>query len=306
MEKNENIKRVMEIYPALLSSLDSVLIGQSNVKKVIAASILCDNNSRILLTGNTGTGKTTLSNYLASSFNSERISITSDMIPSDVQNQLINKRDMRFLQVDEFNRASGKLLSTFIELFAERQISVAGAKYNFNDFYVFATQNSADISGIFNVPQAIYDRFDVNIYFESLTDDEKRQLFFNAFVPSVKSNINESDLQIAKTSVDEFRTEKKDEDIMMQAFGLIDNMTINDRKLFAGSNIRAHKYALRLAKLIALSNGRNYILPADIASFINYLYMHRIDQNVARINDDNVCDKFKDVQDQILSIRRSK
>ena len=306
MRTDNNIERVMQIYQSTISSLDNVLIGQKNVKKAVAASILCDSSSKILLTGNTGTGKTTLSNYLASGFNAQRISVTSDMIPSDVQDQLKEKKDMEFLQVDEFNRASGKVQSTFIELFAEKQISIAGTKYNFNDFYVFATQNSADISGIFNVPQAIYDRFDVNVYFENLTDEEKRQLFFSEFEPATQSNITEKDLLVTKTTVDGFKTEKNDEDIMMQTFELVDSMTINGKKLFAGSNIRAHKFALKLAKFTALSSGRDYILPADIVDFINYLYMHRIDQNVARIGDENVCNKFYDVQNQVLSLKRKK
>jgi len=306
METINSMERVNQVYNSVLSSLNDVLIGQTNVKKVIAASILCDLNSRILLTGNTGTGKTTLSNYLASSFNSERISITSDMLPSDVQNQLKTKRDLELLQVDELNRASGKVLSAFIELFAEKQLSIAGEKYEFHDFYVLATQNSADISGTFNVPQAVYDRFDVNIYFENLSDSEKRQLFFNDFESPIKSNINENDLHFTKTTVDEFKTKKSDEDLMMQIFGLIDEMKINGQKLFAGSNIRAHKYALRIAKLVALSNERDYILSSDIAEFINYVYMHRINQNVAIIGEEKVLSIFEDVQKKILAVKRKR
>ena len=305
MEKS-SIERVNQIYHSVLSSLDDVLIGQTNVKKAIAASILCDLNSRILLIGNTGTGKTTLSNYLASSFKSERISITSDMLPSDVQNQLKEQNDLEFLQLDEFNRASGKVLSAFIELFAEKQLSVAGERYNFHDFYVFATQNSADISGTFNIPQAVYDRFDISVYFESLTESEKRQLFFNNFEPPIKSDINENDLRFAKATVDEFKTGKSDEDLMMKIFGLIDEMKINGKKLFAGSNIRAHRYALKMAKLAALSNERNYILSSDITTFLNYIYMHRIDQNVAIIGEENVLSIFEDVQKKIRAVKRKK
>lgn len=304
METINDMKKVQGIYHSVLSSLDNVLIGQTDVKKAIATSILCDSNSKILLVGNTGTGKTTLSNYLASSFNSERISVTSDLLPSDVQSQLINRMDMRSLQLDEFNRASGKVLSAFIELFAEKQLSMAGKKYSFNDFYVFATQNNADISGTFNIPQAVYDRFDVNIFFGNLTEEEKRQLFFSGFKPSTKSSISELDLNTTKTAVDSFSTDEKDQDILMKIFDLIDSMTINDKRLFAGSNIRAHKYALKLAKLSALVSNRNYILATDVAEYINYLYMHRIDQNVAKLYDTSVSNKFENVKDEIMQIKR--
>ena len=39
-------------------------------------------------------GKTTLAEFLASAFLSERISVTSDMIPSDVQERLQKRLDM--------------------------------------------------------------------------------------------------------------------------------------------------------------------------------------------------------------------
>lgn len=305
MEKND-IEKVAQIYEAMLHSFDEVLIGESNVKKIITSAMLCDTNSRILLTGNTGTGKTSLTNYLASSFNSKRISVTSDMIPSDIQEELKDNKKMSFLQIDEFNRASGKVQSTFIELFAENQMNFGGEKYSFNDFYVFATQNSADIAGVFNVPQAVYDRFDINVYFDALTEDEKRELLFRGFEPAKKSHINLADIEFTKKAVSSFTTNEKDEDIMMQIFELIDDMKLDGKSLFAGSNIRAHKFALKLAKLQALASGRYYLLPCDISDFINYLYKHRIDQNITISNEDDINNRFYDTQKQILSLKRSK
>ena len=83
--KEKEIMEVMKIYENMLATLDKVIIGQKGVKKAVATSILCDRNSKILLTGNTGLGKTTLSNFLASNLNYQRISVTSDMIPNDIQ-----------------------------------------------------------------------------------------------------------------------------------------------------------------------------------------------------------------------------
>lgn len=302
----EIINHTQSIFHNTVRELDKVLIGQENVKKAIAASLLCSTNSKILLTGNTGLGKTTVTKFLASSFDSERISVTSDMIPYDIQSQLKNKQKMSFLQIDEFNRASGKVQSAFIELLEEKQMSIGGQKYEFGDFYVFATQNSADIAGIFNVPQAVYDRFDVNIYFDDLSDEEKQVLLFSGFIPAKTSSLNVSNLAFTAKVVDAFKLGDGDQNILMSAFKIIDQMCINDSKIFAGSNIRAHKFATRLAKIIALANGRDYLLPSDFAGFIKYLYLHRIDQNVARINDQNLEKKFKLAEDQILAIRRKR
>lgn len=304
MITQKTIKGIVHVYDSAIRTLDSVLVGQEQVKKVVASSLLCDTNSKVLLTGNTGVGKTTLSKFLASGFNSERITVTSDMIPSDIQEQLKNKKDMQFLQIDEFNRASGKVQSVFIELFAEKQMSINGEQYQFGDFYVFATQNSADISGIFNVPQAVYDRFDVNIYFDYLSQEEKRELLFHDFKPQEYCDIDINGLRYIKKVVDNFPLDKKDEDVMMRVFNLIDGMSLNNQSLFAGSNIRAHKYALRLVKFFALTQGRDYLMPTDILDFLNYIYMHRINQNVCRIGDKAVIDKFDETKEKIYSMRR--
>ena len=66
--------KINDIYDKTISSFDSVLIGQKKVKKVVASSLLCDKNARMLFTGSTGVGKTTLANlkvsiYVLSSFN---------------------------------------------------------------------------------------------------------------------------------------------------------------------------------------------------------------------------------------------
>lgn len=300
----DNINKVIQIYENTILALNQVLVGQDEVKKVVAASILSDTNSKILLTSNTGMGKTTLANYLASGFNSERISVTSDMIPSDIQEQLKRNTNLNFLHIDEFNRASGKVQSTFIELFAEKQMSIMGTKYSFNDFYVLATQNSADISGIFNVPQAVYDRFDVNIYFDELTESEKRQLLFEDFKPSRLSTLLEEDIYFTKEVVDKFVLSEKDKNLLMKIFNIIDSLRLEQEKLFAGSNIRAHKFAIRLAKLNAMANGRDYILASDLSDFIKYLYMHRINQNINHIETEKVFDCFQAAQVRILSLKR--
>lgn len=302
----KEIETIYNIYYAVFDSLNQVLIGQDNVKKVVAASLLCDMNSKLLLIGDTGVGKTSLAKYLATSFQSQRISITSDMIPSDIIEQLRTHTDMNFLQIDEFNRASGKLQSALLELLAEKQMTILGSTHRFSNFYVFATQNSKDIAGIFNVPQAVYDRFDVSVYFDSLPEEDMRDVLFSGFEPATQSRIDLKCLNYTKMVIDNFEFSKMDEKIMMQIFSLIDGMELEEEKLFAGSNIRAHKYALKLAKLNALLNGRDFLLPSDIVDYINSIYMHRINQNIAVIGEQNVEDSFAKVQEKILSIKRKR
>ncbi len=50
--------------------------------------------------------------------------------------------------------------------------------------------------------------------------------------------------------------------------------------------------------------GRETIMPTDILDYLDYVYMHRINQNVARIGDKSVQDVFDNTKDKIYSIRR--
>lgn len=305
MITSERMNKVRYIYNDVYRTLEDALVGQDAVKKVVASSLLCDKSSKLLLTGNTGTGKTTLSNFLGSSFKKERISVTSDLLPSEVQEQLIARPDFTFLQIDEFNRASGKLQSAFLELFAEGQITYSGAIHDeFQAFYVFATQNSADISGVFNVPQAVYDRFDVNVYFGDLKPEEKKTLFFSGFEPKRKSSIDLNAIDYTTGAVADFELDEGEQNLLLRVFDYMDSLIFNGERLFAGSNVRAHKYAIKLAKINAMVHGRNHILPSDLADYIIYLYLHRIDQNVASLTNQNVHDLLENASKEVLKMRK--
>ncbi len=303
MSKN-GINDIIKIYNKITEELDKALIGQARVKKTVASALLCDSNSKILFTGSTGMGKTTITNFLASSFNTEKISVTSDLIPTDILNQLSNKQEMNFLQIEEFNRASGKVQSAFIELFADHKMTYNGTTHNFKDFYVFASQNNADVAGIFNVPSAVYDRFDLNIYFDHLTDSEKRAILFSDFTPSSISTITLFDLKLVQLYLKGFKLKPEEEELMLEIFNLIDNLTLNNSPAFAGSNIRAHKYALKLVKLNAIIHGRDYLLSSDIIDFFDCLYMHRLNQNITEINSNEAKELFASAKNDIKKIRR--
>lgn len=321
METN-NMNFVAKVYDDVLSQLDRALIGQKKVKKVVASSLLCDTNSRILLTGGTGFGKSTLSDFVATSFKTERIEVTSDLLPSeiqkslttsvipeeennsDIQKQVIEEKKFRLLQVEELNRANAKAQSAFIELFDKNQITTDERIYHFQDFYVIATQNNEEVAGIFNVPLAIYDRFGMSVSYDDLSEEELRNLLFGYFQPSKKSHLNEFFINTVKKEVESFHLTKVDEDMMLAICKKIDTMVLHNKKLFAGSNYRAHAFALKLVKLMALSSERNYLMPTDILDFIEPLYMHRINQNVAQIGDENVKELFDDMKLKIRNLNR--
>ena len=88
-------EQIIESYGMLKDYLDSIVIGEEKAKDVLIASLLCDTNSHILLLGQPGTCKSTISNNLAQNFTSKNIFITSDLLPSDILEALKSKEDLQ-------------------------------------------------------------------------------------------------------------------------------------------------------------------------------------------------------------------
>lgn len=299
--------QVREYYEQVKRYLDSIIVGEDKAKEAITSAMLCDQNCRMLLAGDTGSGKTTLTKYLAKNFQSVRTSITADLLPSDIQKQLMQKRDVEFIQFDELNRASGKTQSALIELLAENQMTFENEQIKFNDFYVIATQNDKEVAGIFNIPQAVYDRFDMYIPFGNLTKEELENVLFDYKKPEGKTTIPIKDItSITSKAINSFNVDEKDRNLFMEIFTVINTQRYDGKVLFAGSNVRAHQFAIKLAKLSALMNGRNYIIPSDLSDFIPNLYLHRMNQNVLTITDNAATKKMEEIEEKVLKIKRER
>lgn len=302
MPTKEDREWIIKVYQEFYQELDKVLIGQEKVKRAVAASMLCS-NCKLLFSGNSGLGKTTLGVALRNSLNSIRISMLADLNASEIQEILIAKENLQLLYMDEFNRVNGRTLSGLNELLEENQITFNNKVYPYPNLYVFASQNIEEFTGIFTVPYAIYDRFDMEIIFENLTKEEKDALIFDDFSASTKLNFDFSQLERVRQVVDSF---KPDISLLSNVVDEIDAMQFGKEKIFTNSNIRAHRFTLKLAKLMALANGRTNILSSDYAEFLSYIYVHRISPQLARDKNskESIQQKFINFEDQVLRKKR--
>lgn len=298
----KNTSELREYYTLVREYLDKIIIGEGKAKDVIAASLLCDKNSRMLLVGCTGTGKTTLAKCLANNFISKRISITADLLPSDIINLIKDEEEFQYILLEEFNRTTGKSLSSLIELLAENQMTIDKETKSFDDFYAVATQNGTEAAGIWTVPQAVYDRFDIMVKFGNLTREEKESVIFDYQKPTEEplENLHQM-IDIVSTEIDNFVFSSEDRRVLMDAFEIIDKTQHFSTNLFPGSNIRASLFAKRLAAFHALINGRRWIEPLDLTDYITNLYLHRIDQTILKMTDAAALTRMKDIENDVLN-----
>jgi MoxR-like ATPase len=168
--------------------LSKVVVGQSEVVEQVLTALIAGGNC--LITGAPGLAKTLLVKTLADIFSLrfQRIQFTPDLMPSDITGMEIlseseGVRSMKFVEgpvfaqmllADEINRTPPKTQAALLEAMQERQVTVAGKRYDLpKPFFVLATQNPLEMEGTYVLPEAQLDRFMFNVVMDYLPEEDE-------------------------------------------------------------------------------------------------------------------------------------
>jgi MoxR-like ATPase len=171
----DELEPAVEITNGILDQLDRILLGRSELHRLVLAGIL--SRGHILLEGLPGVGKTALVKSLGDLLNLQfkRVQFTPDLMPGDIlgthilQENADGRRTMEFhpgpiftnlLLADEINRASPKTQSALLEAMQERAVTLLGTTRSLPEpFFVLASQNPIELEGTYPLPEAQLDRF---------------------------------------------------------------------------------------------------------------------------------------------------
>ena len=171
----EELQPAVELLNKTLAELDRILLGRSELHRLVLAGIL--SRGHILLEGLPGVGKTALVKALGELFQLQfkRVQFTPDLMPSDIlgahilQQEADGRRGLEFhpgpvftnlLLADEINRASPKTQSALLEAMQEHAVTLLGQTRPLPDpFFVLASQNPIELEGTYPLPEAQLDRF---------------------------------------------------------------------------------------------------------------------------------------------------
>ena len=281
--------KTYEVTRALKDNVGKVIVGKDEIIQMLLAALVA--GGHVLLEDAPGTGKTVMTKTIAKSLSADfnRIQFTPDLLPSDITGMNIFKQkegEFQFIKgpvfaniilADEINRATPRTQSSLLECMEEKQVTVDGVTYSLEEpFLVIATQNPIETAGTFPLPEAQLDRFmmKLSVGFPSKEEEIHMISRFMSENPmdSLKPVCTKEDLM-------EMRKECQEVFIHPELKEYIVNLvqaTRSHPSAALGVSPRGTLAFVKVLKVYAAMNDRNYVIPEDIKKLARPVMAHRM------------------------------
>jgi MoxR-like ATPase len=280
----------------MLFEIKKVIVGQEALLERMVVALLA--RGHILVEGVPGLAKTlairTAAQVVGGQFN--RIQFTPDLVPADlVGTRIYNQRTGEFttslgpvftnlLLADEINRAPAKVQSALLEVMQERTVTIGRETHAVpNPFLVLATQNPIETEGTYALPEAQVDRFMLKVLVGYPSDREELVIVqrMTGELPAPRQIITTEDLLAMQKQADAVYV---DPELMEYAVRLVSatrrpgEFNLHDIAPYIsfGASPRASINLILGARALALTRGRDYVVPPDIAELAPDVLRHRI------------------------------
>ncbi len=302
-KKSEKSKKVVGVSNQAVVSeiekvekeLEKVVVGQKKVIRGIMRAILCEGH--VLVEGVPGLAKTLIIRSIAHVMGCEmkRIQFTVDLLPTDITG--INSYDPKkgfqimkgpifanFVIADEINRSPPKTQSALLEAMQEREVTIAKESYELpRPFFVMATQNPIETSGVYTLPEAQVDRFIFKLVIEYPEPKEEEDILSQNMTIKNFEDYNLKKILCAsriiqmQKKVKEIYTSDEIKDYIVRIVNKTRNKDFEYAKYVSyGASPRASIYLYLASKAEALMKGRDFVLPEDVKEVAYPILRHRI------------------------------
>lgn len=270
------------------SEVNSVIQGKQDVVQKVLASVIA--GGHILMEDIPGVGKTTLATTFARvlSLDYKRVQFTPDVLPSDILGfSMYNNASGEFeyrpgaifcnlFLADEINRTSPKTQSALLEVMEERHATVDGVTRKLPDpFVVIATQNPSGASGTQMLPESQLDRFMICISMGYPAHDDAVAILKGEtrnLTDKVHAVLDGQEILELQTVCDKIFVH----DSMYQYIVDLVEKSRDSEYFEMGASPRGSIALLRLARAMALLDGREFVAPQDVQRILPEVLGHRI------------------------------
>lgn len=291
---SQSIQQAAETMNKVKAAVTTSVIGQDAVIDSIIAALL--SGGHVLLEGVPGLGKTLIVRALSEALNINyaRVQFTPDLMPSDVTGHAIyDPKSEKFrirrgpaftnlLLADEINRAPAKSQAALLEVMQENQVTIEGNSMSLQPpFMTIATQNPIDHEGTYPLPEAQLDRFLIKTLIDYPSETTEVDIVGSVVRGRIGDGLNVDGVTQVATAQD-----------LLSAQQLTANLHVEDRVInyavriaratrdwpgiAIGAGPRAPIAMTRVARALALMQGRDHVLPDDIHASALPALRHRI------------------------------
>ena len=282
-----DIYKISDLYGKILTEISKVIIGKGEIEETLMLALVA--GGHVLIEGLPGTAKTKLAKTFAEVISGEfkRIQFTPDMMPADVTGFYIYSPDgaSRFIEgpifahiilADELNRTTPRTQAALLEAMQEYQVTIEGKTYSLaKPFMVIATQVQSGGEGTYPLTDVQIDRFLLRVTSEYSSKEQEMQIISNIDI------IDEPNI-ISVTTTDEIRELQElakgvhvSADIIDYTTSIVDSLRL-DPDVLSGPSIRAGIALYKCSRVLALLDGRDFVIPDDIKHLIFPAVEHRI------------------------------
>ena len=274
----------------ILDELERAVVGKRDALELALSALLADGH--VLIEDYPGLAKTLMARSFAAvaGIHFSRVQFTPDLMPSDVTGaSIFNQRTGEFefrpgpvftnvLLADEINRAPPKTQAALLEAMQERQVTTDDRTRALErPFLVLATQNPIEYEGTYPLPEAQLDRFLVRMRIgypspEAEWQILERRLSRGADEPELTPVVGREELIAMQRAIEDVHVSESVGRYMVALAGA----TRESPSALVGASPRGTLALMKLARVRAVLDGREYVVPDDVKAVAVPALAHRL------------------------------
>ena len=281
------VNSAADLYQGILNEVSKVVIGKEQLKEMLLVALIA--GGHVLIEGPPGSAKTTLANSFARAIGGtfKRVQLTPDMMPSDITGFYLYSTTgtssfvpgpifANIVLADELNRTTPRTQAALLEAMQEYQVTIERETFPLEQPYmVIATQLQSGGEGTYPLTDVQVDRFMLRIFSEYSSLEEEEM---------VLNNIDSID----RHRIQPITTPQEIRDIQAKAKQVhvsplvnkyivaIVNSLRNDPDMLSGCSTRASISLFKCSRVLALFDGRDFVIPDDVKKLVYPALEHRI------------------------------
>ena len=285
----ENAQWFANVFERIAQNIGEAVLGKQDV---IRLALTCRfSEGHLLLEDAPGTGKTALARAISAPVagTNSRIQFTPDLLPSDITGVTIYDqrtgswdfhRGPIFASIvlaDEINRASPKTQSALLEVMEESHVTIDGKRYETGrPFMVIATQNPVEQAGTYRLPEAQLDRFLMKTELGYPSAESGVQIILGSAAPDRSRTLEAVISTQGVADMADLAAQNHVDQAIAEYIQQLCEATRSDMKVRIGVSTRGAIAMTRAARVWAMAQGRNYVIPDDIKVLAVCVWAHRI------------------------------